>query len=156
MIYKDKPSSVKFTWPISIIIPLFLAYLFWTRINEHPLILVGGVVFSYVALLRIVYIWQSIFNSPRIVTIDEGMLYVEMLYGRKKTLKLTEIRTVVDIPWLRMFALERTILLKLENGVNLIFAREFNGIKDMLSLIRQLNPECKFVGKYFDVLDHVN
>jgi hypothetical protein len=107
-------------------------------------------------LLRIVYIWQSIFNAPRIVTIDEGMLCVEMLYGRKKTLKMSEISAIVDIPWLRIFTLERTILMKFENGIHLTFAREFIGIEDILSSIRQQNRECKFVGKYFDVLDRAN
>jgi hypothetical protein len=147
MIFEDDTKLERYSLPFAIIIPSLLASFFWTRANEHPIILFGAIIFSYITLIRVVYSYLSIFAAPRIVNIDSGKIYVEMLYGIKYEFNISDLRIIREIPALILITGERSIFMSFEGkNKKLFFSKEYKNVKELFLIINNLNPQCLFIG----------
>jgi len=148
--FKDDRAHERYTAPVVIAIPFFLAYILFLNARGNWLVLVFAVLCLYIGLTRIIYFMQSITVAPLIVEIEGDIIRFEMVYGRKKELNIKEMQEVVEKPLMTLFTIDKTIYIKVGEKDTFVFSKWFCGIKELLIAVQSGNPCCKFRGKYFD------
>lgn len=150
MRFDYKWNTEQFSLPLSILLPLFMAFFFF-RWGGNPEWWIGGLFFSYFTAVRIIDLVLAIMWAPSAVRLEEGQLIANMLYGRGIRCPIKEITSISDISFLQLL-IDHTIVVRIGQDKTLFFRRNLKNLKDFVVQIRNENPGCGISGRYLEKL----